>query len=1779
MRIVAEPLVIEGGLLSYDLVERIDQQEGQRSVKDLREPIRGLERRQPRDRRTQRMLQRLEDIPDRTSIVDYAAHLWRLARERYAEFRTLSPKDRATTRDYWVVPLLRLLDYDPTRQPRAIRLDGRTYDISHRADPLQDSPPVHIVGWEEELGERPVSGRGSRSPHSLVQEYLNDSEDVWGVVTNGRLLRILRSSGYFTRPTYIQFDLEVIFEHELFDAFILLVRLAHRSRLPLPGQRPADCLLEKYFTESREEGSRARDRLRDSVKDALEILANGFIEHPRNSALRQKLADGTYDADRFYRELLYLVYRLLFLFCAEERGLLSLVDPSQNGRVTRLWRVYRENLSVARLRRLAESLELEGQQHHDDLWLGLRTLFAVLATADLARAFLLSPLDGELFQGNLLLDKCHLSNAVLLRAIRHLSQFEPEEERVPRRINYARMDVEELGSVYESLLDYRPVVELDTHPPFQLAPGTERKSTGSYYTPDELVRELIRTALEPVLEERLREAGWRDGAGDAQAAREAILSIRVVDPACGSGHFLLAAARRLGQELARVDTGQREPDAEQVRRATREVIRRCIYGVDRNPLAVDLCRVGLWIEGHCRGMPLTFLDHHIKCGDSLVGVFDLEVLKQGIPDKAFNPVTGDDRKLAQQLKKRNRQERKQLIEKGQRLLGFDLTEAAEELTRQVHAVEQTPDDSPDEVRRKRELYQDLMRSEEAERLRVACDLWTAAFFQRRDEQTPRDALITTEVLVAYLSGQNQRQAVEAARELSRRFRFFHWPLEFPTVFERGGFDVVLGNPPWERIKLQEQEFFATRDEQIASAANRAERHRLIQDLPERDPLLWEEYQQALHASESTSRFLRTSGAYPLTGRGDINTYSVFAERMRNLLAPGGHAGVIVPTGIATDDTNKHFFADLAGKGELVSLVDFENRQGIFPEVHRSYRFCLLTMGRSAHGTAPGQPSFRLAFFCTRVEHTRDASRTFTLSPMDVSLINPNTGTMPLFRTRQDAELTRVIYERLPVLMDEANGTNPWMVSFLRMFDMANDSHLFRTAAQLERAGYRRVGNRYVRGSKLYLPLYEAKMIWHYDHRFGTYEGLSARRNAQLPNPTQADHADPAFLVQPWYWVDAEEVEQRLGDWRRRWLMCWRDIARCTDERTAIFGAIPLSGVGDTCLLALAPTPSSTCLLFAGNWSAIVHDYVVRQKVSGTHLKFFTAKQFPVLPLEGYAAEDTTFIVPHALELTYTAWDMKPFADDVWRDADADLQQAIRKQWEENKAETGGHRWELPDWIDAYPEIETDRSKGIPLPPFKWSEERRARLQAELDAYYALLYGLTRKQLRYILDPADLTEAELKDILDPDEEVQDPLDEEGYRERRETSRFPGETFRVLRDKELKRYGEYRTRRLVLEAYERLKPRFAGRRTEYRDLVQPAPQPDPTPSSPRKRRRRRKAEGTTGTLPFGAADEDQPEHSAKRPRASPERTSDDAQVDPEQLLPVIRSVLMEWTRDTQWTRDELTDAVLQKAGLPSSAREAVRRAIQLAVRRRLLVRNGSSYEAWCLSIDDYDNYQRDALAQAVYRAAAAGNHGHEELLKAAAAWLGFRRVGQKMARILDETIERLIPLWCIAPRRNGYVAMRGVPPLPYTEGELMVAVRQVATSATPQGEATTTALRIMLAEALRVCNFTAAQAKVLDRTIRTAAERKIISVDEDERVFLCTKSIFDYRYHYDWLVDFVVECAGPYWKHQDDVIKQVAHKLGFDRVDEDVEWTIKGAIRAALRRELLERDGRWLRQLEP
>jgi hypothetical protein len=1338
-------------------------------------------------------------LPPGVRLTDEIAAAWADARIYWEAFqrglRRAAEDDPATsiTREQWILPLLRALGYhDLTFTPRAEIIGRSTYAISHRAGTDETAPPLHTTGCRVELDKRPPGGTPRLSAHALLQEYLNRTEHLWGIAGNGYQLRLLRDSALMTRPAFVEFDLRQMLEGEHFADFTLLYRLAPRSRLPLAMDSAAECWLERYFQQAIEQGGRVRDRLRDGVEVALERFGSGFLRHPASQPLRDRLQSGQLSARDYYRQLLRLVYRLLFLMVSEERGLVGPTDPTRS-------QIYRRYYSVARLREQAEG-HLAADERHADVWLGLGQTFQLYEDQAIADRLGMHALDGDLFGPKAIadLDSAHIYNVDFLRALRRLSLYRDDKAGITRRVNYGALDVEELGSVYESLLEYHPVVEpRHGRLVFAFVLGSERKTTGSYYTRPELVQELIKSALEPVIEARLKDAGAQ------RAAEQALLSIKVIDPAAGSGHFLLAAARRLGRELARLRTGEAYPTPSACRQARREVISHCIYGVDKNPLAVDLCKVALWLEGHNQGKPLTFLDHRIRHGDSLVGVFDLRVLVEGLPDEAFKPVTGDDSKLAADLRKRNKQEREGQLGLFSQMAPPDLSDLAARW-RQLSDI---PDSDIAAIRRKQAGFSRVRaQGSDWETIYTACNLWTAAFLLPigKDKNKKIAPHPTTAEVRNYLASPRaaNAQLVGRANGLAAQADFFHWPLDFPDVFARSsvrnsdyqsepqprnsdyqsgpqprnsdyqsalqselqtGFDVVLGNPPWERIKLQEQEFFAARQPEIAAAPNKAARQKLIDRLPATAPALAAEFEQAKHLAEATSRFVRASERYPLTAKGDVNTYALFAEHNRRLLTAAGRAGMIVPTGIATDNTTKDFFGDVIQRQSLARLTGFENEAFIFPAVHHSFKFCALTLTGPAEKTE--QADF--AFFCRHFADVQQPERHFQLSARDLGLINPNTFTCPIFRTRTDAELTKKIYRAVPVLHNEQTGANPWGIRFSTMFHMSNDSGLFRTRPQLEAEGWQLDGNHFIRDNQRYLPLYEAKMIWQFDHRYGSYAGRDDGRGfVVLPEPTIEYYQNPDYLPLPYYWVEQQEVERLLQGWSRQWLIGFRDIASAVVIRTSIFSLLPRVGVGNKIPLWLLEFDSpalSACLL--ANTSVLVFDYVVRQKVGGITLNFFIVKQFPVLPPERYRPADLQFIVPRVLELVYTAWDLKPFADDVWNEAGEPLQQTLRHQWQENRAATGGHP----------AEIENPQSKiGIHLPPFKWDEARRAVLRAELDAWYARLYGLSLEELRYILDPAD--------VHGPD--------------------FPGETFRVLKEKETKQHGEYRTRRLVLEAWDRL-----------------------------------------------------------------------------------------------------------------------------------------------------------------------------------------------------------------------------------------------------------------------------------------------------------------------------------------------------------------------------------------
>ena len=1181
------------------------------------------------------------------------------------------------------------------------------YPITHRA--FDGSVPLILRGIPAEQLDKGSSAFGQegrrRSPHSCLQECLNaDDSANWGLLLSGDRLRLLHDNPSLVKPAYLQVDLELLVEGELFDEFAVLWLLLHASRFRHP--QTGNCVLDSWKEQAQEAGERVLGQLRHGVQKALEALGNGLLQHPANEALRGQLASGELSGAELHRQLLRLVYRFLFLFTAEDRDLLF---PRSINQDDARRRIYCEGYSVGRLRELAiRRSASEGP--YGDLWQTQKLVFLQLRQSS-------SPLGlpglGGLFNAPQCqaLEACELGNRFLLRAMRAIGWFQATGTLT--RVNYRDLNTEELGSVYEGLLELHPQLERSGGS-WQLSygggAGSDRKTTGSYYTPDQLVQLLIVSALLPVIADRLSKATTRE---EKEAA---LLAIRVLDPACGSGHFLLAAARRLALELARIRAEDEEPSEELRQQCLRDVVAHCIYGVDKNPMAVELCKVALWIEAIEPGKPLSFLDAHIQCGDSLVGVFDPKVLEQGIPDEAYKPLTGDNKTVCSSLKKENATYRK--ASKGssgglQGSLNLSGSQPSSQSQNRLHEIEAMPENSLAESIAKQEAYAAWLQEAGSDPEQLAADLYTAAFFLPKTTET-RACVPTTEHLLKLQLGKRleDEDIIQAVTQASRDFRFFHWHLRFGEVMKEGGFDCLLGNPPWERIKLQEKEFFAARSEAIAMASNKAARERLIKALSaegasESDRALVKEFELAKREAEGSGEFIRGSGRFALTAVGDLNTYALFAENFLNMIGPDGRAGLIVPTGIATDNSTKAYFDKISEKGKLASLISFENESFIFREVHHAYKFCVLTLRDDAAENAATQYCFYIRHF----PQLSEADRFFTLTADEITLLNPNTRTCPVFRSQIDAELTKKIYSRVPVLIDEAMGEqgNSWGIKFMTMFHMSNDSHLFMDAPADDR-----------------LPLYEAKLIHHYDHRWATYEADGSSRDASLTAKQDAD-----FEIIPRYWVERQEVEARLKaqGWDRQWLMGWRDVCRNTDERTMVTGVLPVAGVNHKFMLYMPKgVGAAECSCLLGNLSSLVYDFLARQKVAGTSFSYFYIKQIPGLPPSAYDSTATDFIHPRVLELTYTSHDLKPWSQDL----------------------------------------------GYDGPPFRFDPERRALLRAELDAYYAHLYGLTRDELRYILDPADL--------MGPD--------------------YPSETFRVLKTNELRQFGEYRTQRLVLAAWDRL-----------------------------------------------------------------------------------------------------------------------------------------------------------------------------------------------------------------------------------------------------------------------------------------------------------------------------------------------------------------------------------------
>ena len=894
---------------------------------------------------------------------DYLKGAWRALRDALGPGTPghPAPDPSGLAIENWLLPLFDEHGYGRLhRLPGGITADDgtRTFPVSHAWQHL----PIHLVPWDQELDTRPADG--GLPPQSMVQECLNRTAGhLWAVISNGRVLRLLRDSSSLAGSAYLEIDLEAMFDGELVDEFVTLYKLLHASRFETEdGAAPSACRMERWRTEAIEAGVPFLDQVRDGVREAITQLGTGFYRHPANSALRTGV-----DADLAKRALLRLVYRLLFWFVAEDRDVLYAEGADDKAKVR-----YEKYFSARRLRNAA--LRRTGTTHAD-WWQAVRLVLSGLGDENGLPHLGLPGLGGiyDDTETDQVLDGLQISNEHFLAAVKSLSRVRDKSTGRFRRVDYRTLGSEELGAIYESLLElvakWSPAdraFELD------VVQGNPRKSTGAYYTPTSLIDCLLDSTLDPVLDDatkRAETAATAAGTDVSEAVAEALLSVTVCDPACGSGHFLVAAARRIAKRVAAVREHNPEPPVEELRHALRDVIARCIYGVDINPMAVELAKVSLWLEALDPGKPLSFLDAHIKCGNALIGATP-KLIDGGIPAGAFKHIEGDDPKFAKSLERANAAQ--PVLTAGQRrvarfsapptLPGLEPQSHQEELFSDEIIFSQSnaalaaglariahlPDGSLGEVHRQAAAYQDWEESAENQAKRLVANAWCAAFVWIKREDAP--PAIVNRVFTALKEKGRSALPPPTATEIERlreEYSFFHWHLEFPGIFHveddnphadpdtgwSGGFSCVLANPPWDKVDFEDKKYFSVVEPTIAALAGQKRRAR-IAEWEQEHPEEGARYRAARRKVKATFLFAGSSGAYPFCAQRADRSWASTRFRPTSsslsfsprLAAPIGRIGCIIPTAIATGAGGQYLFGEFTRRGAVASLYDFENRK-------------------------------------------------------------------------------------------------------------------------------------------------------------------------------------------------------------------------------------------------------------------------------------------------------------------------------------------------------------------------------------------------------------------------------------------------------------------------------------------------------------------------------------------------------------------------------------------------------------------------------------------------------------------------------------------------------------------------------------------------------------------------------------------------------------------------------------------------------------------------------------
>ena len=1284
-------------------------------------------------------------------------------KETFNKFPVAQKPNESQTETDLIWPILERLGWTASLRQQNLTAQGRQ-DVPDGLLFADDAAKEQANGFPEEWKRyqfglavveckrwlRPLDRRSElldevTAPSTQILRYLRRVDDLtngklrWGILTNGARWRLYYQGARSVSEQFLEIDLEKILnvydqgngsatlsESELHHWLAVFILIFRREAF-LPGATDPATFHQRSIDESKFYEERVAGSLSELVFEKV------FPELARAVAVAAPEAPLAQVRDA----ALIFLYRLLFILYAEDRDLLPVRDTRYDDYALR----DKVRGDVGRRKDQNDTFSDSAARY----WNAIDDLCLAIDQGDASIG--LPPYNGGLFdrESMPLLEGIRLGDQVVANVIDALSFEQTEHGR--RYINYRDLGVQQLGSIYERLLEYELVREEGE---VVVRPNIfARKESGSYYTPDDLVGLIIKETVGSLVqrcmdnfESKTAEFAQNDLPEDLKIGllREAdpaekLLELKICDPAMGSGHFLVNLVDFLTDNVitAMADAealveNYRSPLTERIDRIRssiianaqnqewsinfeqlddrhiirRMVLKRCVYGVDKNPMAVELAKVSLWLHTFTVGAPLSFIDHHLRCGNSLFGMW----VRAGI-------------------RKAEEYGGSLFLEKP---IGRAIRAAAP-----MQIIEDLTDAEISEAHRSADIFASI--EEDTAPLDAFLSVVHAfdwlnirnrenksalyAFFEGMLGDPVDISLGKSGIKNGRMESERFAGLFEKVQELVEEERFCNWQVMFPGVWSEwedfelcGGFDAVIGNPPWDRIKLQQVEWFATRRREIALAQRAADRKRMIAQLEKVEDPLAKDFGKAKERAEQIARVARTCGDYPLLSGGDLNLYSLFVERAMTIVKPDGMVGLLVPSGIASDKTASKFFKKVATEGKLKVLYDFENRRTrfnttpFFPDVDSRFKFCVFV---ASPLPVPGPT--QCAFFLQDVSELEDHDCSFPMTAEDFAQVNPNTGTAPVFRSRRDAELTKAIYGRLPVLVDRSSGeeVRTWAVKYSTMFHMTNDSGLFRTRQELEdkERAYPIGGNRFGSPESEWVPLYEGKMMQAFDHRAAKIivNPENQHRPAQPKSATLEEHQNPSWFPDPQFWV----LKSKTSFPEVPYLLTFKDVTAPTNMRSMIAALIPGFGVGNTLpIISMYGQRAVDIAFLLANFNALQFDYVARQKIQGQHLNWFIVEQLPVIPADHYEA--TCFgprtageIIQEAvLELVYTAHDMAPFAQDM-------------------------------GYVNAAGNVKS---------PFLWDEKRRLHLRAKLDAVFFHLYGVTdRDDIRYIFSTFPIVESQ------------------------------------------------------------------------------------------------------------------------------------------------------------------------------------------------------------------------------------------------------------------------------------------------------------------------------------------------------------------------------------------------------------------------------------------------------